>query len=249
MEETKTIEISQKVSSLVTTLLMILSIFMLGELLYRFQSLPQNAGHEISVTGEGKAYIKPNVALVNLGMHTQADKSQDAVNQNNKVMDAAVKAIKALGVEDKDIQTIMYSLMPMYDYTESGRVFRGYSLDQQVSIKIRNFDNINDILDKAATSGLNTIDDLQFTVDDMEKTKAEARAKAIAQAKEKALTLAKQSGLRIVKLVNISEEYSPTPIPMYARADGMMIKESVVPQIQTGQMEINSTITLTYRIR
>ena len=248
MEETKTIDISQRLFTLIGGLIVVIAIFMIGELCYQFQSLPKNAYNEINVSGEGKAYIKPDVALINLGSHTQANKSQDAVNENNKIMDVAIKSIKDLGVEDKDIQTTMYNLSPMYDYTEKGRIFRGYSLDQQVSIKIRNFDKINDILDKATASGVNTVGDLRFTVDNIEKVKAEARAKAIIQAKEKASALVNQAGLRIEKLVNISEGYAPTPMPMYAMAGGMM-KESVAPQIQTGQMEIDTTVTLTYRVR
>ena len=165
-------------------------------------------------------------------------------------MEAVIKSIKSTGVHDKDIQTTMYHLTPIYDYTERGRVFRGYSLDQQLSIKIRNFDKINEILDKATSNGVNTIGDLQFTIDDIEKVRAEARAEAIAQAKEKASTLTRQAGLRIIKLVNISEGYSPTPTPFYDRAiGGAMVKESIAPQIQTGQMEINTTVILTYRVK
>jgi len=64
-------------------------------------------------------------------------------------------------------------LNPVYDWTDwGGRTFKGYSLDQKITVKIRNFDKINDILDKATASGANDVGQLQFTVDDMEKIKA-----------------------------------------------------------------------------
>ncbi|OGZ70211.1 MAG: hypothetical protein A2904_00615, partial [Candidatus Staskawiczbacteria bacterium RIFCSPLOWO2_01_FULL_33_9] len=215
-----------------------------------FQTLPRNYPQEITVTGEGKIFLKPDVALVSLGVKTEEQKSVDAVNKNNEKMNAVIKAIKDLGVDEKDIKTSAYSLYPVYNYIESGRVFIGYSLDQQISVKVRDFDKISDVLDKATAQGANTISDLQFTVDDLEKARAEAREKAIEQAKGKAFVLANQAGLKIIKLVNISEGYAPSPQPIYGMGGASAVKEvSFAPDIQPGQSEINTTIYLTYRVR
>lgn len=264
-EETKTIYISPspRVFPFIITFLAIIGIFLMGELSYQFKSLPQNIPHEVFVTGEGRAYGKPDVAIVNFGVHTQDLKSQDAVSQNNKIMDTAIKAIKESGVKDEDIQTTLYNLVPQYDYANNQpaplnyppypgkRTFRGYSLDQQIRVKIRNFDKINEILDKATAAGVNTVGELQFTVDDMEKIKSEARSKAIKQAGEKAKSLLGQAGLRSFELVNVSEGYGPGPIPYQAFDKGIMAVPIGVtpPSIQPGQLEVNSTVTLTYRIR
>lgn len=250
-EETKTIDISQRLFMLFGGLVLIIIISMVGQMIYQFQSLPQNAPHELNVTGEGKAYAKPDVATITFGVHTEAAKSQDAVSQNNQTMDKVIKAIKDQGVEDKDIQTTSYNLYPQYDYTQYGSRFKGYSLDQQVLVKIRNFDKINDVLDKAAANGANTIGSLQFTVDDMEKVKSEARAKAIAQAKEKADSITSSSGLHIIRLTNVSESSYPTPGPIaYGMGGGpMMAKDSSAPSIQTGQLEVDLTVNLTYAIQ
>jgi len=231
---------------------LVVAIFLIGFLVYSFQSLPQNAPQNIYVSGTGKAYIKPDIALVNFGVKTEAKKSQDAVDQNNTKMNAITKAIKDLGVEDKDIQTTLYNLSPVYNWTEvGGRVFTGYSLDQQITVKIRNFEKINDILDKATTAGANNVGDLQFTVDDMEKVRAEARTKAIADAKTKAQSLANESGLKLGELINVSEGYSNYPSPVYGMGGADMAKElsSVAPSIQTGQMEVNVSVNLTYKIK
>ncbi len=257
MEETKTIEISKNIFKLVAALIAVVGIFMLGELFFQFQSLPQNASHEINVTGEGKAYAKPDVATINFGVHSEGQTSQEAVSKNNAIMDNVIKAIKGSGVQDKDIQTTLYNLSPNYQYQSpvpmmypypGKRTVNGYSLDQQIQVKIRNFDKINEILEKASSNGANTIGELQFTVDDIEKVKSEARAKAIAEAKEKANSLFAQSGLSGAKLVNVSEGYAPYPQPLY----GAVNKESatvVAPQIQTGQQEVDVTVTLTYVVR
>jgi len=270
LETTHTLDFSDRLYKVAIAFIAVLGVAAAGYVFYQFGALSQNAPHEINVSGEGKAYIKPDIAMVSFGVHTQKMKSQDAVNNNNEIMNAVIKSMKDLGIDGKDIQTTLYSLNPVYDYprilypagsdgsgkmsapsyVSGGRVFSGYSLDQQISVKIRDFDKISDILDKATLNGANTVGNLQFTIDNPEKVMAEARAKAIEQAKEKLKNIAKQSGLKVGKLVNISEGYNNYPRPMYAEAGGI-IKDSgsVAPTIETGQQEVNSTVTLTYQVK
>jgi hypothetical protein len=247
----KRFELSDRVFILSGILVLAVIGLIVGSLIYQFQSLPQNIQQDLSVSGTGKIYAKPDIALVSLGVKTQALKSQDAVNQNNEKMTAITKAVKDLGVEEKDIQTTSYNLSPVYDWTESGRIFRGYSLDQSISVKIRNFDKINEILDKATATGANTVGDLRFTVDDREKVLSEARTKAIAEAKIKAQNLAKESGLKLVRLVNIYESSNYYPQPGYGMGGADMAKEisSIAPSIQTGELEITANMTLIYRVK
>lgn len=235
-----------------SVLVLVVAIFLGGFLVYSFQSLPQNASQDFSVSGTGKAYAKPDIALVSFGVQTEALKSQDAVDQNNTKMNAVTKAIKDLGVEEKDIQTTAYNLSLVYDWTQNGgRRFKGYSLNQQITVKIRNFDKINDILDKATVAGANDVGSLQFTVDDTEKVKSQARQGAIVQAKTKAQEMAKQAGLSLGKLVNVSESYGGGyPAPMYAGAGSLTsLEKSVAPDVQAGQMEVNVTVNLTYKVK
>ena len=263
--------------NLLIALTVVLGVIGAGLVLAQFAGLPQNYPQQISVSGIGKAYIKPDIAMVSFGVTTQELKSQDAVNKNNEKMNAVIKAIKDLGIDEKDIQTTLYNLTPMYDYgtitdpvpmmesvggssdsgvvypmpVRQGQIFRGYSLEQQISVKIRDFEKINSVLDKATSTGATNVGQLQFTVDDPEKANAEARALAIENAKEKMQSLAKQSGLRVGKLVNVSEGYNNYPVPMYTPGMGGATKDSVgiAPEIQTGQQEINLTVTLTYQVK
>jgi uncharacterized protein YggE len=262
LETTHTIDLSDRLYKLPIAMITVVGLIGAGWVLSQFGALPQNQPHEIQVSGEGKAYLKPDIALVTFGVTAQAPKSQDAVNQSNAKMKAIIAAIKGLGVEEKDIQTTGYNLNPVYGYDRpstpspmyypmpGNQVVTGYSLDQRVSIKIRNFDNINSVLDKATVAGATNVGDLQFTVDNPEMARSEARKKAIENAKEKMKNLAKDSGLRVGKLVNVQEGYSNYPQPMYAEA---MAKDSgapsVAPQIQTGQMEVSSNVTLTFQIK
>ena len=270
LETTHTVDLSDKLYKVMLGVIAIAVIFLVAQIMYQFKSLPQNLPHEIVIFGEGRAFAKPDIAQVSFGVTTESLKSQDAVNKNNEIMNNVIKAIKDMGVQDKDIQTTFYNLSPIYDYpsilypagtdgsgvvsspvyVNKGREFKGYSLNQQVSIKIRDFDKISDILDKATSNGATNVSDLQFRIDDPEKIQSEAREMAIAKAKEKLQDILKQSGLKVGKLVNISEGYNNYPQPMFAQGGALMKDvESVVPQIQAGQQEVSSTVTLTYQVK
>jgi len=283
LDTTHTLDLSDKLYKVVMIALAGGGIFLAGQWFISAQGLPQNAPHEIQVQGEGKAYAKPDVAIVSFGAHTEAEKSQDAVSQNNKIMDAVISAIKKLGVDQKDIQTTSYNLQPLYDYgyavpmmesargaasssgsavgsggtsavypvPPKGRVFRGYTLDQQVQVKIRNFDTINAVMDAATSHGANAVGQLQFTIDDMEQIKSQARDKAIDQAKRKAKSMFADAGLLGAKLVDISEGYGNYPVYAMALDKGAGSSSTPPPQanIQPGQQEINITVTLTYRVK
>lgn len=261
MEPNYVVDFSDRVYKVTRAFLIILGIAVLACAFYQFKALPQNSvPNYVSVSSEGKVYIKSDIAIVSLGVHSDAPKSQDAVLQNNEKMNAVIKAIKDAGVLEKDIKTTLYNLSPtygsqpqpmMYPYYPTDSKVIGYSLDQQVEVKIRNFDNINNILDKVTSAGATNVGNLQFSVDDPEKVRAEARDMAIKKAKEKIKDIAKSSGIRLGKLVNVSEGYNNYPTPMYAQGmgGGEMMKDSVAPQIQVGQQEVNVTITLTYQVR
>ncbi len=251
MEEIKQIDLSNKVYQLVIAIIVLVALFCAVHLYYIFQTLPQNYPQEISVSGSGKIYAKPDVAVVVLGVEDRNVKISNIVQGSTDKMNKIITDVKELGVEEKDIQTTQYSITPEYNWTErGGRIFVGYVITQQITVKIRDFDKIGSILDKATADGANSIGDLQFTIDDMEVVRAEAREKAIAEAKTKASTLAKQVGIKLVKITNIFEGYASYPQPMYDKGAGVMMESaSVAPEIQPGQMEINSTVTLTYRVR
>ncbi|MBX4201254.1 SIMPL domain-containing protein [Candidatus Parcubacteria bacterium] len=270
LDTTHTLDLTDNLYRVLMVAVAAMVLFFLGQLVYQFSSLPGNTPHEIQVSGQGRAFGKPDVATVSFGVTTQALKSQDAVNKNNEAMNKIITAIKASGVEDKDIQTIAYNLSPQYDYpriltpskpnsagtvssptyVQGGRVFSGYSLNQQVMVKIRSFDKISEVLDKATSNGATDVSDLQFKIDDPEKVQAEARAMAIEDAQAKLKDITHQSGLRAGKLVNISEGYNNYPMPSYAPgAEFSKDAANVAPTIASGQQEVNSTVTLTYQVK
>jgi len=252
MEE-QTMKFLNKVFMLATVLVLGILVYFVGQMVYQFKFIDRQNANQITVSGEGKVYAKPDVAVVNLGVTTEGQTTADVIKSNTDKMNAVIKAVKDSGVDEKDILSTAYSLSPLYNYTEAkGRVFQGYTLDQNIEVKIRDFTKIGDILSKATAKGANLANNLQFTIDNPEQFKQEARAKAIEQAKANAQNLAKVSGIKLGKLINVYENYSPYPIMYNTKALGLgggAAESAPAPTIQPGQQEIDVTINLTYQVK
>ena len=250
MEE-QTVKFLNKSFMLAAILIVGVLVFFVGQMVYQYKLLEQQNVNQVTVSGEGKVYAKPDVAIVSLGVTIQGLTVTDVTIKNTDKMNAVIEAIKNLKIDEKDIQTTNYNLTPLYNWTEQqGRIFQGYTLDQNVQVKIRDFTKIGDVLSGATTKGANLVGDLQFTIDNPEQFKEQARAKAIAQAKANAQNLAKESGVKLGKLINVYESSSPYPVMYNSMAKGGGVAESaLVPVIQPGQQEIDITINLTYQVK
>ncbi|HOH92187.1 MAG TPA: SIMPL domain-containing protein, partial [Anaerolineaceae bacterium] len=59
----------------------------------------------LSVSGSGQVTLVPDIARVNIGVHSEAELVTVAVNENNKQAQAITDALLKKGIEAKDIQT------------------------------------------------------------------------------------------------------------------------------------------------
>ncbi len=218
-------------------------------------STNQEKGDPLVVSGEGKVFVTPDIAVVTVGIQevgSSLPKIQESVNQKSQDL---VKAITALGIDKNDIKTTSYNLYPQYDYTTSttNRI-TGYQISTNYEVKVKDFDKVNEVLITATGVGANAIGSVSFEVnDETEKEKLnEARQLAAEEAKTKADGLAKAAGITLGKIINISENQTGGGITrsVYAnQAADLSAKEVALPDIEPGQTEIEVVVTLSYEIR
>lgn len=229
----------------------------ISDKLKRIGNLP--AANTIVVSATNDVYAKPDLAITTVSVATEAKTVAQAMSENTVKMNAVIAAVKNQGVEDKDLKTVNFNISPRYEwenpncnysYCPSGkRILAGYDINQSLEVKIRDLAKIGGIIEGATGAGANEVGGLQFTIDNEDLLKEEARNNAIEEAKNKAKNLAEKLGIRLVKIVSFSESGS-FPIPYYAGA----AKEALgiggaAPDIQTGENKISVTVSLTYQIR
>ncbi|HEU0050613.1 MAG TPA: SIMPL domain-containing protein, partial [Patescibacteria group bacterium] len=184
--------------------------------------------------------------------YTEGTDVKTAQTQNTDKVNAIIKAVKALGVSDADVQTSNYSINPKFDWNNGKQTLLGYSVTQTVTVKIRDLSKVGEILAKAGELGANQVNGVNFSIDDPSKIQQEARKKAIDDAREKADELASSLGLHVVRVVNFSEMgNNPIPIMPYAKsvALGMGGGAAPAPDIQSGSLDVTSNVSITFEIQ
>jgi uncharacterized protein len=72
----------------------------------------------ISVTGEGRAALAPDMAMLSLTVTRTAETADAALAANNAAMREVMAALKQDGVAERDIQTSDFSIFPRYSQQE-----------------------------------------------------------------------------------------------------------------------------------
>ena len=211
------------------------------------RQIPANV---ITVSGEGKVLVKPDIAIINIGV-IKEDVDLGKAQQNAAgVMDSLIKFLKENKVDNKDVKTTSYSISPRYDYKEGEQKLRGYEVHQNLEVKIRDLEKVGSILSGSAVRGANQVGSLTFSVDDPKKAKEKARDMAVKDAREKSIRLSKSLGVNLKKIVSYSESGGEGPIPIFSKAEFGLGGDFPTPApTPSGENEIRVLVYLTYEIK
>lgn len=210
------------------------------------------AASGISVSGTGSVFGEPDIAVLTMGVEAQADSVADARADAAQTMDAIMTQLRDGGVEDDDIQTSRFSVFPRYDYRDGEQILLGFTVENTVTVKIRNIDDTGALLDAAIEAGgdLTRVDDLRFTIDDPTTLQDEARRMAMEDAHHRAETLADAGGISLGDPRSISESGGPQPIPFdearFAAAE--VAADLADTPISLGELEVQINVQVQYEI-
>jgi uncharacterized protein len=224
-----------------------------GPIPFSVNSVTTNKSDAFTVSGEGKSSIVPDVAIVNAGITANGPTVKAVQDQVNTTINKITQAVKAEGIEEVDIKTTNYSINPNYDYSAPIQRITGYNGTSNISIKIKELDKANLVIDKVTANGANSVSGISFEASDKSKALNEARGKAVADAKNKAQDASRIAGFTLGRLINYYESLNDgvTPVPYgLVGAERSAVKtDMAVTQIQPGSTEIVVTATLSYEIR
>ena len=240
---------------LIGFLLIILGIFTLyfrfvGPIPFSVSQTTTEKKSTFDVEADGKVTVIPDTGEINVGIQVNKPTVEAAQKEANGKINKVTGEIKKLGIDEKYIKTVNYSVYPEYDY-RAGQKIIGYNVNITLVIKVKDFDKINQVIDTATSLGANQIGNLSFTIDDekTEELKMEARKQAIEKAKTKAKEIANIGGLKLGRIVNISESTAASSNRLYApKGLGGSEVDSAEPvaQIQPGESEIIVSVVLSY---
>jgi uncharacterized protein YggE len=176
----------------------------------------------VEVSGESSISAAPDFAEVTLGVTSTGKKAGDAVAANAQAANALVALIKTEGVAPADIQTSTVSVSPMFSQPspnqQTAPTVTGYSVSNNVSVRVRDLPRLGALLDKAVTAGANSIYGIGFGHNNLSALLDKARPLAVADARRKAEIYAAAGGGRIGRLMVLTEEGGRQPPMAFSRA-------------------------------
>jgi uncharacterized protein YggE len=203
----------------------------------------------IRVTGEAVITTKPDQAQIDIGVVTEAKSAEAAASENTARVDAVLGELRKTLGPGADIKTTSYALTPMVHYPkESGTpTISGYSATNLIQVKTNELSQVGKIIDTAAQSSANRIQNLHFTLKDEQAVYLQALREAVARGRAKAEVIASTLGLKIVRVLSV-EEAGPQTRPVYAV--GLQARAAAAPQtpVEPGTIEVRAVGTLTVEV-
>ncbi len=217
--------------------------------------LAQNAGAPgpqppvLVVTGDSDVLANPDEAVVRLGIVRQANVAETAQQQANAVAQEILKAVTALGVPTKDIQTARLVLTPVYTPRNSEQRIVSYSAANTVSVRLDNLDKVGPVIDAGLKAGANQLEGVQFQLRNDLPSREQALKEAVQEARAKAQTMADALRVNLLEVVEASEG-GVSVMPRFQAAAVAMERATVgaPTPVSPGQIEIRASVTIRYRI-
>jgi uncharacterized protein len=204
------------------------------------------ASANVTITGTGKVTYTPDRAHVSAGVSSDGKTAGDAWQKNSLAVRKMFDALKALGIDEKDVQTAGVSVNPRYVYPKDQEPrLVGYTVSYNLNVTVRKLDDLGRVLDGLVDSGANRNVAVSFSSSESEKLLDDARARAVADARKRADLYVKGAGAGLGLVQSISEG-SVSPFPTY-RFELAAKADKGLP-ISPGTQEMTVSVTITWAI-
>ena len=214
----------------------------------------------IWVTGRASVSVEPDLMLLNVGVEATAETVAEARGQAAEAMDAIVQAVKANGLEEKDVQTLSFNIWPQYEYPEveengtrvRKQVLVGYTVSNTARIKIRDVDAVGTIIDDVAEAGGDStrINGIQFSIEDPKPFMTDLREQAVADAVAKAEHFATLTDVAVGDLLLISEVGAGQDVRGFQQESFALraAMDSASTSVSSGELELSLNVQAVFAI-
>jgi len=207
-------------------------------------------GGTAEVTGQNDS------AKVFIAVVTEGRKLEQAGSENANKTNAVLTTLKGLNIKHLKLETSNFRVTPQRDYKARPPAIKGYEVSNAIMVTLEGFEteplsnHVSRIVGKALESGSNTIQRIQFYINDKSVLEKKALKLATQEAMERAKTLAEAAGVKLKGIVSLSTQpmYSPPQPHMLRAAEMKTDAEAMAPPMEIGESRIRVQVSLAYEI-
>ena len=175
-----------------------------------------SATHSVHAAGRGTSIVKPDCARVFLGVESQEATIAIARKDNSQKVQKIIDSIQGLKIDDLKMKTTDVNIRLIQPYNNDAKLPEtiGYRISTQMTVSVREKDPTrlaalaSRVLDAALLHGANSVQQVNFFVEDTTTPRREAMAKAVQDALENARAMAKGAGKKLGEVVTIQDSPS-----------------------------------------
>lgn len=204
---------------------------------------------QITVSGEGKVNVTPDIAVIQLGVQSSGKEATEVKKQNDIIINKVIKYIKSHSIPESDFQTTQMNLYKNYDYQTKKNT---YQANQTITVTLKNLKKYEEFMMNVMDTGLNGINQIEFKSSKIEFYQSEARKKAILDAKKKAEDYVSALNQKIGKAIMISDTnqgYFPQPFYKGAVMDmesAPAVSPAPAQTLAVGEIEITANVQVSF---
>lgn len=175
----------------------------------------------IQTYGEAEVKAEPDLVKVGIGVQTRGSEAEAAVEENARLANAVIEALKGFGLSDDEIKTGSYSLYSYREWLDGRPESEGvmiYQATNEIVVTTTRLEEVGEIIDLAVRAGANNINYINFELENPQELHGQALKLAVEQASMKADAIAESAGEKISGLYRIREERTEY-MPFMAKAE------------------------------
>lgn len=208
----------------------------------------------IYVNAEGKFESQPDTARIQFNIGAQDKSQQAAYARAAKAAESMRQVLRANQVDVKSAELGIYSLDPVYDYSNGKRKIVGYRVSTSVSLRLKDFAKAGTLIEQLSAIEDTENQSLSYTLEDIDAAKIKAIEDGFNRARAEASALARAGGRSLGELVYSSIDTSEpirfaVPMARMAGSAGAMANQAPTAEFSAAKITVTARVDAVFQIR
>ena len=201
----------------------------------------------IEVAAEAEVEVRADVALIDLGVTTQAPTAAAAARENGERMQAVLARLRKTFGDRAEVSAGVYGLRPVYASQRDGGEPRitGYQATNIVHVKTRELARVGDLVDAALQAGANQVQRIGFTLSNETAPREEALRNAAAKARREAAAIAAALDVKVARFHSAVAHEAGVVRPVMREAMMARAEAGASTPIEPGVIQVRARVVLT----
>ncbi len=208
----------------------------------------------IVVTGEASQEATPDRAVLRFGVVSEKAGATEASAANNKIAEAILAELKAMGIADADLRTENVSLEPFFSEERDvkGKVKQTplYRARNDMVARVKPVERAGEVAGRIIDKGVNNLQGVEFEFSDPNAKLDELRAAAVKDAARRAQIYAEAAGLRLGRVLEIRplDDAQPPPMPYAMKAEAMAARTVGDMPMRPGSQKVAARVSVIWAL-